>query len=79
MHHLKSHTKERGMAVRSTDKWGVPLCFKCHQEIENAGTKNEVRTFKSWGIEDVHALALALWSTAGDVSKMVKIIIEHRA
>jgi hypothetical protein len=78
VHHLKSQTKERGISVRSTDRWGVPLCFRCHQEIENAGTKREIKTFQGWGIADVHALALALWGTAGDVSKMVRIIIEHR-
>lgn len=78
IHHLKSQTGERGASVRSTDRWGVPLCFRCHQEIERAGTKNEVKTFQAWGIADVHALALALWGTAGNVSKMVKIIIEHR-
>lgn len=77
VHHLKSGTGERGMSVRSTDKWGVPLCMVHHEEIERAGTRNEVRTFQAWGIADVHALALALWGAACDAPKMTRIVIEH--
>lgn len=78
IHHLKSNTGERGMSVRSTDKWGVPLCMVHHEDIERAGTRNEVKTFRAWGIADPHALALALWGAACDVPKMTKIVIEHR-
>lgn len=77
VHHLKSGTGERGMSVRSTDKWGVPLCMDHHEEIERAGTRNEQKTFQGWGIFDVHALALALWGAARDVPKMTRIVIEH--
>jgi hypothetical protein len=78
VHHLKSGTKERGMSVRSTDKFGVPLCMADHEAVERAGTRNEVKLFQSWGVEDPHALALALWGAACDVPKMMKIVIEHR-
>ena len=38
VHHLKC-TGERGIGVRSTDKWGVPLCAGCHHEVERAGAR----------------------------------------
>lgn len=77
IHHLKSHTQERGMSVRSTDKWGVPLCPIHHEEIEKAGTRREVDTFKRWGIEDVHAVAVSLWSAA-DINAMLRIVLSNK-
>lgn len=77
IHHLKSGTGERGVGLRSTDKWGTPLCLAHHEEIERAGTRNEVSTFGKWGI-DPHDLAIALWAATGDLPKMTKIVIAHR-
>lgn len=77
IHHLKG-AGERGMAVRAPDKYGVPLCARCHDEIERAGTKREFETFQAWGIRDVHALAGALWGAACDVPKMIKIVIANK-
>lgn len=77
-HHLKSETGERGMGLRSTDKWAVPLCFADHESVERVGSRNELRWFRDNGIEDPHGLALALWGSSGDLPKMVKILMAHR-
>lgn len=77
VHHIKSGTNERGMGVRSTDKWGVPMCMHHHDEIERAGTRNEVAKFQSWGIDDVHELAVSLWQATGNLAQMTKIVIAH--
>lgn len=77
VHHLKG-TGERGAGQKSTDKWGVPLCWFKHEELERQGSRNEVAWFQKHGIEDPHALADALWHASPDVARMTKIVIEHR-
>ena len=76
-HHLKG-TGERGMGLRSTDRWGVPLSHFPHMELEGKGSKNELAWFQAHGIEDPHALADALWHASPDIPRMTKIVIEHR-
>lgn len=77
-HHLKFGTGERGMGMRSTDKNAVPLCRIHHNQVENAGAKNEVAVFQSWGIGDALQLASDLWRSTGDVRKMTLIIYAHK-
>lgn len=77
IHHLKSHTGERGIGVRSTDQWGVPLCLFCHDSIEKAGTRNEIARFNEVHI-DPHELAKALWRASGNLPLMTRLVIEHR-
>ena len=48
-HHLKSGTGERGMSVRSTDKWAVPIAHDAHMDVERAGTKRERQWFLDRG------------------------------
>lgn len=76
-HHLKG-TGERGVGLRSTDRWAVPLSHTPHMELEGKGSRNEVAWFKANGIADPHALAMALWSSTGDLAKMTAIVIAHR-
>lgn len=52
--HGKNHT---GMAEKSSDKWAVPLCGKCHREQHAFG--NELKWWASKGI-DPFMLALNL-------------------
>lgn len=75
-HHLKSGTGERGMSVRSSDKWAVPVCRNAHEEIERAGTKNERSHFLARGI-DPHELARALWANTGDIDAMRRVLTAH--
>lgn len=77
VHHLKT-TGERGLAVRSTDKWGVPLCPVHHDAVERAGKKNELRWFADNGVADVVWLASALWKASGDLPKMTRVVITHK-
>jgi len=77
-HHLKEGTGERGMGVRATDKHAVPLCRTHHQEIEDAGSKNEKKWFTDRGIDALH-LADALWRATGNVNQMTRIIQAHRS
>lgn len=77
-HHLKALTKERGMSVRSTDRWAVPLSHDEHMSVERAGTRNEIAWFKARGIEDPHGLAAALFAASPDLERMGKIIDAHR-
>lgn len=79
-HHLKTGeaAKERAVGRRATDQRTVPLCRVHHEEIERAGTRGEVAQFLSWGIENIHALAKALWKAPRDVHTMQKIVLAHR-
>lgn len=75
-HHLKSGTGERGMAVRSTDRWAVPMGHDAHMEVERAGTRNEASWFAERGI-DPHELARDLWAATGDLERMRKVLAAH--
>lgn len=77
-HHIKSGTGERGIGLRSTDRWAVPLSHEKHMELERVGSRNEVKWFHDHGIDDPHALAAALWSATGDLPRMVRILMAHR-
>lgn len=65
------------MAVRSTDQWGVPMCMLHHEEVERAGTKQEVAYFQKASL-DPHELAKALWRNTGDLAKMTRLVLDHR-
>lgn len=78
IHHLKA-TGLRGAGMKSPDKCGVPMCDECHlQGVERAGSKNELAWFSKRGIEALE-LAAALWNATGDLPKMMKITIQHKA
>lgn len=74
VHHLKSQTGERGMGLRATDKWGIPLCMTHHDTIERAGTRNEGGQCAKWGFNP-HDLARALWGATGMTGTMRKIVM----
>ncbi len=76
-HHLKS-TGERGGALRSPDKWAVPMCRFHHEEIERIGSRNELKWFRDKGIDAVE-LANALWNSRGDAPALVRIVLTHRS
>ncbi|MFM7010620.1 MAG: hypothetical protein ACKO0Z_15045 [Betaproteobacteria bacterium] len=76
--HIKdTPDKERGMGLKSSDKWAVPQCNDCHiNGVERVGTRNELAWFKTRGV-DALSLASALWHSTGDIPKMTRIVIEH--
>lgn len=77
-HHLKdTPEKERGMGLRSSDQWSVPMCHDDHiHGVELAGTRNELKWFKDRGV-DALSLAQALWKSTGDLPKMTRIVIAN--
>lgn len=78
-HHLKSTgAKERGIGLRSTDRWAVPLNAEEHiYGVERVGSRNEIKWFADRGV-DVLDLAVSLWMARGDFEKMHQIVINHR-
>jgi hypothetical protein len=79
VHHLKdTPERERGMSVRSSDKWGVPLCIHDHDAIERAGSRNEVAWFQREAGFDPRELAMALWGATNEPRKMRQILLAYK-
>jgi hypothetical protein len=76
-HHLKANTGERGMAVRSTDRWALPMCHEHHMQVEAVGAKRETAHFQDMGFDPIE-LAQDLWNASGDLAKMVRVLTAHR-
>jgi hypothetical protein len=76
-HHVKTGTGERGMGLRSTDKWAVPMAHDPHMELERMGSRKELAWFDFHDIDPV-VLAQDLWAATGDLPKMTRIVIAHR-
>lgn len=79
-HHLKqTGAKERGIGLRSTDQFTVPMCEYHHlQGVERAGSKNEIAWFIRRGIYALD-LAAALWGARKDVKRMRSIVVATRS
>jgi hypothetical protein len=79
IHHLKSGeaAKERGVFLRATDRWGLPLAWTPHEELERLGSRHERQWFMDRGV-DPYDLALSLWLNTGDPERMVNILVAHR-
>ena len=58
-HLLRVPGGTRGTGKRNSDRWVVPLCAKCHRALHDNG--NEVKWFKSHGIDYQMDLARDLW------------------
>lgn len=78
-HHLCSGPakRERGMALKSTDRWALPVCRFHHDEVHRLGSRNEGAWFHKWRI-DPYELANALWHASGDFPRMYAILAEHK-
>jgi hypothetical protein len=71
-HHLRIKA-ERGVGMKATDKWCVPLTRDEHDEVHKVGSRKEASWFKTRGI-DCYVLANALWFNRGDICAMRKVI-----
>ena len=60
-HHL-NHAQEHGISMKVGDNWTVPLCHKCHMELQDYG--DEVTWWDLQGIEPL-AWAKFNWETYG--------------
>jgi len=78
-HHLKQGAAlaERGVFLRATDRWAVPLCRHHHRDLESVGSRNELAWFARYGVEPI-SLAVSLWNARGDLSKMGLVIVGHK-
>ena len=79
-HHLKSEgaKKERSVGRRATDRFAVPLCRLHHDSLERLPSTKEIEQFLDWGIEDIHALAEALWNAPKTVDAKTRIVWAHK-
>ena len=78
VHHLKFGTGERGMGLRSTDKFGVPMCHTHHIDgVERAGSRNEQKWFRDRGVSPLD-LAAGLWLVTGNLDSMRAVMLAHK-
>jgi hypothetical protein len=71
-HHLRIKD-ERGVGMKATDRWAVPLTRDEHQRVHEVGSRMEEQWFAERGIDAV-ALAIALWTLRGDLDAMRRVI-----
>lgn len=79
IHHLKSGPArlERGIGMKATDRWGVPLCFQAHiLGVETVGSKRELEWFQDRGIEDPYDVAKRLWEASPHFENMQDIVFK---
>lgn len=78
-HHLRGGeaASERGVGMRATDKWAVPLCRIHHDALHRISSRREKQWFYDGGI-DPYDLAVALWVSTGDLERMVNILVTQR-
>lgn len=75
-HHMKTGTGERGMGIRSTDRWALPMCHDDHMEVERVGSRKEETWFRERGVYAA-LLALDLWTNTGDLARMGRVLKAH--
>ena len=81
VHHLKGGPAiyERGVGMKSTDRWGVPLDLHAHRyDLEMLGSRNELAWFMQEACLNPYALAKALWCATGDAQRMGRVILHHK-
>jgi hypothetical protein len=78
-HHLKTGPakSERGVGLKATDRWCVPLCRAHHDELEALGSRKEPGFFHDRAIDHV-GLALGLWNVSPNVEAMWRVLEAHK-
>lgn len=76
VHHLKTGPArlERGVGMRATDRWGVPLIWSRHDELERLGSRQEWAYFDAYAINP-YSLANALWSNRDSLPRMGLVLV----
>lgn len=80
VHHLKSGPArlERGIGMKATDRWGVPMSFDAHiLGVELVGSRKELEWFQERGILDPYGMAEALWAASPNFDAMEDIVLQH--
>ena len=58
-HHLRVY-EERGVGLKATDKWAIPLTRIEHDQVHTVGAREEVAWFTAKGV-NAYRLAELLW------------------
>jgi hypothetical protein len=69
--------EERGVGLKATDQWCVPLTRDEHIQVHTVGSRKECEWFRERGVE-CYELAIALWTNRHNEDAMLKVIIKHR-
>lgn len=75
-HHLRVKG-ERGVGLKATDRWAVPLTPDEHRDVHTVGSRKEEAWFKQRGL-DCYALTYALWSNRYSEDSMLAVLAAHR-
>lgn len=78
-HHLRSGAAlaERGVGMRATDRWAVPLLRIEHDELHRISSRLEEAWFRERGVGDVIELANAIYVNTGDLERMLRVLQAH--
>jgi 5-methylcytosine-specific restriction endonuclease McrA len=60
----------RGTGRKQADRWAIPACRDCHQEVTDVG--DDEAWYAKRGVQ-ARELANALWSARGDLEAMLRI------
>jgi len=71
-HHLRIKD-ERGVGMKATDRWAVPLTRDEHWLIHEIGSRMEEQWFYERGI-DIIDIANRLWAARGNIDAMRRVI-----
>lgn len=74
-HHLRV-ANERGIGLKATDRWAVPMTRAEHEEVHRVGSRKEEEWFLARGV-DIYSLANGLWQQSGDLERMLRVMEAH--
>lgn len=74
-HHVKQ-TGERGGAMKSPDKWALPMCRDDHETLEHQGSRNEIAWFQKRGVDPL-TLATGLHGMKHSLEAMLRVLQSH--
>jgi hypothetical protein len=73
-HHLRL-AEERGVGLKATDRWAIPLTHEEHMEVHMIGSKLEEQWFVDRGLL-CYILARRLWDKKDDFEAMQRIVMD---
>lgn len=76
-HHLQVPA-ERGVGMRATDRWAVPLTHDEHMDLHTFGSRLEREWFANRGIDDPYGMARELWAYSDDHAAMCRVMVRFR-
>jgi hypothetical protein len=74
-HHLRCGpaAKERGIGLKPTDRYVVPLTHEEHMACHAVASTGEEMWFASYGVDAI-SMAEKLWEAGDDIQKMRRIV-----